>query len=124
MFGHRIGFSGTPSYLLPRDLGDCMPEPTSDGKIMGTLTSPAIVSAELKREGWSAKKLLDDIARGASQTRPFFSLFAFPLPLSLSLLDVRRSFFAASAESAAAKPKHVGHPIRWMTYTSAGPLWV
>lgn len=31
IFGHRIGFSGTPSYLLPRDLGDCMPEPTSDG---------------------------------------------------------------------------------------------
>ena len=49
---------------MPRDLGKCMPEPTSDGKIMGTLTSPAIVSAELKREGWSAKKLLDDIARG------------------------------------------------------------
>ena len=24
-------------------------------------------------------------------------------------------FFAASAESAAAKPKHVGHPMRWMT---------
>lgn len=31
---------------------------------MGTLTSSTIVSAELKQEGWSAKRLLDDIARG------------------------------------------------------------
>ena len=66
VFGHRIGFSGTPSYLLPKDLGDCLPEPGSDGKIMNTLTSPKIVSAELKSDGWSARKLLDDIARGGA----------------------------------------------------------
>ena len=34
LFGARIGFSGTPSNLLPIDLGDCQYEPGSDGRIV------------------------------------------------------------------------------------------
>jgi hypothetical protein len=48
LFDRRIGFSGTPSNLLPVDLGDCLYEPGSDGKIISTLTSPVITNAEIK----------------------------------------------------------------------------
>ena len=47
LFKRRIGFSGTPSELLPRDLGKCAFEPGSEGAIVHTLTSPEIMSAFL-----------------------------------------------------------------------------
>eukprot|EP00656_Telonema_subtile_P005028 TRINITY_DN12285_c0_g1_i4.p1 TRINITY_DN12285_c0_g1~~TRINITY_DN12285_c0_g1_i4.p1 ORF type:complete len:1077 (+),score=272.22 TRINITY_DN12285_c0_g1_i4:94-3324(+) len=62
LFGHRIGFSGTPSYLLPLDFGECGPEPGSDGKIVSVLTSSRVVTAEVKEE-WTAHTLLADIAK-------------------------------------------------------------
>merc|ERR1719506_3316858 len=62
LFGHRIGFSGTPSYLLPLDFGECGPEPGSDGKIVSVLTSSKVVTAEVK-EQWTAMSLLADIAK-------------------------------------------------------------
>eukprot|EP00658_Telonema_sp_P-2_P081848 TRINITY_DN8499_c0_g1_i1.p1 TRINITY_DN8499_c0_g1~~TRINITY_DN8499_c0_g1_i1.p1 ORF type:complete len:1069 (-),score=314.54 TRINITY_DN8499_c0_g1_i1:392-3598(-) len=62
LFGHRIGFSGTPSYLLPLDFGECGPEPGSDGKIVSVLTSSSVVTAEVKEE-WTAHTLLADIAK-------------------------------------------------------------
>ena len=34
LFQRRVGFSGTPSNLLPMDLGDCSYEPGSDGRIL------------------------------------------------------------------------------------------
>jgi hypothetical protein len=58
LFGSRIGFSGTPSNLLPLDLGDCQYEPGSD------------VSAESKPD-WSAQSLLQDVA---SATPPAHAL--------------------------------------------------
>lgn len=36
----RIGFSGTPSDLMPRELGSCDFEPGSEGSIVHTLTNP------------------------------------------------------------------------------------
>ena len=62
LFEHRVGFSGTPSYLLPLDFGECGPEPGSDGKIVSVLTSPKVVTAEVKSE-WTARSLLADIAK-------------------------------------------------------------
>eukprot|EP01059_Diplonema_ambulator_P000956 TRINITY_DN1073_c1_g4_i1.p1 TRINITY_DN1073_c1_g4~~TRINITY_DN1073_c1_g4_i1.p1 ORF type:complete len:4122 (+),score=1331.11 TRINITY_DN1073_c1_g4_i1:86-12451(+) len=70
LFGRRAGFSGTPSNLMPIDLGCCEYEPGSDGDIIHTLTSPLVTSAELKIN-WSAKSLLQDIARADP---PFHSL--------------------------------------------------
>ena len=43
LFGRRVGFSGTPSSLLPLDLGECQYEPGSEGKIVHTLTNPEVV---------------------------------------------------------------------------------
>eukprot|EP01062_Namystynia_karyoxenos_P039074 TRINITY_DN2841_c0_g1_i1.p1 TRINITY_DN2841_c0_g1~~TRINITY_DN2841_c0_g1_i1.p1 ORF type:complete len:4290 (+),score=1351.18 TRINITY_DN2841_c0_g1_i1:81-12872(+) len=70
LFGSRAGFSGTPSNLLPLDLGDCEYEPGSDGDVVHTLTNPAVTTAELKQR-WSARGLLQDIARA---TPPFHAL--------------------------------------------------
>lgn len=61
LFQKRIGFSGTPSNVLPMDLGVCHYEPQSDGKIFKVLTDPSIVSLSLKST-WNAKSLLSDIA--------------------------------------------------------------
>jgi hypothetical protein len=66
LFGTRLGFSGTPSNLLPVDLGICQFEPGSEGKIVHTLTSAKVMSASVKRS-WTAQSLLRDIA---TQTNP------------------------------------------------------
>jgi hypothetical protein len=42
LFRQRIGFSGTPSNLLPMDLDECKYEPGSDGKVLHVLTSPKV----------------------------------------------------------------------------------
>lgn len=62
LFSRRIGFSGTPSDLLPIELGRCGYEKGSDGKMMAYLTSPEIVSYEVVDEGWSVHGLLERIA--------------------------------------------------------------
>jgi len=67
LFGTRIGFSGTPSNLLPADLGDCQYEPGSDGKVVSVLTNPNVVRAEAK-PGWSARSLLRDVANAYDRT--------------------------------------------------------
>lgn len=62
LFAKRIGFSGTPSNLLPMDLGECYYEPRSDGSIFQALTNKRIVSIE-RKVNWTARSLLLDIAR-------------------------------------------------------------
>jgi hypothetical protein len=64
LFGSRIGFSGTPSNLVPRDLRPCNFESGSEGKILATLADPEVVQAiQLDTEVSSdAYKLLRMIA--------------------------------------------------------------
>ena len=66
LFKTRLAFSGTPSNLLPLDLGTCQYEPGSEGSIVYTLTSKHVVSASIKSK-WNAQSLLKDVA---SQTNP------------------------------------------------------
>ena len=47
MFGRRVGFSGIPSDLLPEELGQCMYEEGTDGKIIDFLTSEIIFRSRL-----------------------------------------------------------------------------
>jgi hypothetical protein len=63
IFDRRIGFSGTPSNLLPEDLKPCMFEPGSEGKIIEVLTDPAVISCGDVQSGWSARSLLQQIAK-------------------------------------------------------------
>ena len=62
LFGLRIGFSGTPSDLLPIDLGQCSYEKGSDGKMLHVLTDEAVVSLEPVLPGWNVDGLLAQIA--------------------------------------------------------------
>ena len=63
LFGRRVGFSGTPSDLLPEELGQCQYDEGVDGQIIHYLTSTGIVTHRLLPGHWSVKGLLDDIAR-------------------------------------------------------------
>jgi hypothetical protein len=61
IFSRRIGFSGTPSDLLPISLGTCGYEKGADGKMVHTLTDPAVTSTMDAELGWTVHGLLDQI---------------------------------------------------------------
>jgi hypothetical protein len=71
LFGRRIGFSGTPSNLLPIDLGECFYEPGSDGNIVTVLSDPNVTTAEVLSDDWGPRKLLRKIA---TSEPPFHAL--------------------------------------------------
>ena len=60
LWGLRLGFSGTPSELLPREL-KCHFEPGSEGKIVYTLSSPRFVDYTLLKR-WTVHELLREVA--------------------------------------------------------------
>jgi hypothetical protein len=71
LFSRRVGFSGTPSDLLPEELGQCQYDEGVDGQILDFLTSETIMSSRLMNVDWSVPKLLDDIA---TANPPFHAL--------------------------------------------------
>jgi hypothetical protein len=71
LFEQRLGFSGTPSDLLPVELGRCHYEKGSDGKMLHLLTSPKVLSHELLPSDWSVFGLLDRVAQAQP---PFHAL--------------------------------------------------
>lgn len=62
LFTTRIGFSGTPSNLLPIDLGECKYEPGSQGQILAVLTDQMVVSTVDVPKAWKALSLLEIVA--------------------------------------------------------------
>ena len=71
LFGRRIGFSGTPSDILPLELGSCQYERGSDGRVVHYLTSPSVVRHVTLSPGWHAKSVLDFVATAQP---PFLAL--------------------------------------------------
>jgi hypothetical protein len=63
LFSRRLGFSGTPSDLLPEELGQCQYDQCVDGQILHFLTSESIVNSRLVDANWSVTGLLDYVAR-------------------------------------------------------------
>lgn len=63
LFPLRLGFSGTPSNLLPEELGKCRFALHDEAKILTTLTNPAIVSLRSLPDNWSVDSALDLIAQ-------------------------------------------------------------
>ncbi|KAJ1607845.1 putative EF hand domain-containing protein [Cryptosporidium canis] len=62
LFSTRIGFSGTPSDLLPIELGKCEYEKGSDGEMIHYLTNGAIISSiEILNVDWTVEDFLLDI---------------------------------------------------------------
>ena len=67
LFGRRLGFSGTPSNLLPLDIQPCHFETGSEGRVVHTLSVPSVtqespLSIGLKE--WNIKNFLDKVASG------------------------------------------------------------
>ena len=62
LFTRRVGFSGTPSDLIPLEFGKCNFEEGDDAKIIHTLTSPSIMSHTMIEEAWSPEGILTKIA--------------------------------------------------------------
>ena len=65
LVGRRVGFSGTPSDLLPLEMGKCEYETGDDGKMISTVVDPAVVGHEVLEDGWSVEGLLSKIAGAA-----------------------------------------------------------
>jgi len=62
LFDHRIGFSGTPSDLLPLDLGRCGYERGSEGKMLHVLTDSKVMRTRAVEPGWTVESLLRQVA--------------------------------------------------------------
>ena len=77
LFDQRLGFSGTPSDLLPVELGQCHYEKGSDAKMLRFLTDPHVTSQEVLPADWSVTQILDHVA-GANtapgKSSPFHAL--------------------------------------------------
>jgi hypothetical protein len=71
LFGKRVGFSGTPSDLLPEELGQCQYDEGVDGQIIHFMTSESIVQTRQLGADWSVTKILDAIA---TANPPFHAL--------------------------------------------------
>ena len=71
LFGVRLGFSGTPSDLLPVDFGVAQYQRGDDAQMLSTLTSPDVVSYTFAPSSWTVLGLLEDIAAAAP---PYHSL--------------------------------------------------
>jgi len=65
LFSRRIGFSGTPSSLIPHDLNGCQFEPGSEASILQTLSDTNICGVlEEDNKEWSAASVLDRVIAG------------------------------------------------------------
>lgn len=69
LFKRRIGFSGTPSALLPIEMGQTLYEKGADGLMMSAMTDPAIVSTHVIQGDWTVESVLTEIATQPYETR-------------------------------------------------------
>ena len=63
LFKCSVGFSGTPSDLLPPAMRPCVPTEGDDAKTINVLTDPDIMSIHYVDPPWSSNELLKLIAR-------------------------------------------------------------
>ena len=66
LVGRRVGFSGTPSDLLPKELGRCDYATGDDGKMLTTILDPNVATHELLPDNWSVQTVLERIASSSS----------------------------------------------------------
>lgn len=69
LFDRRLGFSGTPSDLLPVELGRCQYERGADGKMLHALTNPSVLSVRRVAPGWTVEGLLQMVADPSKKYR-------------------------------------------------------
>ncbi|KAL1530323.1 hypothetical protein AB1Y20_001232 [Prymnesium parvum] len=61
LFSRSIGFSGTPSSLLPLELGECVYQRGDDARMLKALTDPSVVSRHYLDGEWSVHSLLQAV---------------------------------------------------------------
>ena len=111
LFARRIAFSGTPSSLLPLEMGECVYQMGDDAKMLRTLTAPEIVSVRKLPDDWSVRSLLERLA--AMEPLPSALIDAGALVTGLTNEEVAaalRSCFSARCNGAAAAD---GWPSFW-----------
>ena len=57
LVGRRVGFSGTPSDLLPKEMGNCDYETGDDGRMLTTVLNTDVMSHERLPDDWSVELL-------------------------------------------------------------------
>jgi hypothetical protein len=62
LFGRRLGFSGTPSELLPTELGQCHYDAGIDGELIHVLTDVRTASVRRVAKGWRVETILREVA--------------------------------------------------------------
>eukprot|EP00435_Cladocopium_sp_Y103_P008530 s3243_g2.t1 len=60
LFARRVGFSGTPTELLPRGLGRCHFAPGDDAAMFTTLTDPGVMALKQMDGAWTVNSLLEN----------------------------------------------------------------
>ena len=109
LFGRRLGFSGTPSDLLPLDLGRCGYERGSDGKMLHVLTDPEVIGVQIARSGWTVKSLLRHVANFEPRLNALIDTGA--LITGMSNLQVTRPAPPLSpSDQPAQRPSCLSHP--------------
>ncbi|EDO05622.1 uncharacterized protein BBOV_IV000220 [Babesia bovis T2Bo] len=87
LFPIRLGFSGTPSQLLPVEMGTCHYSQGTDGMILKVLTDPTVVKGPIVlKKGWTSETILDLVAK--SPLKPLALIDTGALITSLSNLQV------------------------------------
>ncbi len=64
LFKTKLGFSGTPSDLLPRDFGKCQFQMGNTAMMLYYLTDPLVMSCHAVEAGWTPESILDNVAMG------------------------------------------------------------
>jgi hypothetical protein len=82
LFENRIGFSGTPSDLLPLDLGRCGYEKGSDGKMLHVLNDATVACIRHSASDWSVPALLTSVAQAKPQFHTLIDVGAIVTGLS------------------------------------------
>lgn len=88
LFKRRVGFSGTPSSLLPLEMGQTQYEKGADGLMLCVMNDPKTVSYEVTANDWTVHGLLRKIAKQPSEAKYSALLDTGALITGMSNLEV------------------------------------
>lgn len=100
LFTTKVGFSGTPTSLLPPAFGPCHFEAGTDGQMFSLLVSPEVTSASELPADWTAESLVLLAARGLTMNgdtqdrTPSRMAEKSPTPMAVSAHRPHRTFHA------------------------------
>ena len=94
LFKVRLGFSGTPSNILPSSLPLVEFDGTTDGKTMAILSSPHLVQIHHLKSGWTPQSVLRYVANrwGAAKRVRGASFRVAPGPRCSGIFHVSKCY--------------------------------